>query len=250
MMKLMKPMIVAVALTGVATLSGCSSVSTAIEKKDLSVQTKMSDTIFLEPVSARDKVVFVQLRSTSDQKIDADKLATNLKSALVAKGYSITDDMDKANFVIQQNILSVAKVDPKSAYSAVQAGFGGAVVGGTIGALAGSRGNYGRTTSIGGLIGAGIGLAANALIKDVYYNMVTDLQIRQRVKGNNKVEYTKQAESKIGSSAAMTQKVSGTSNWMTYRTRIVSVANKVNLDFSEAKTPLEMKTLRSVAGIF
>jgi len=247
MEKIMKLLIVALAFTGIASLSGCSSVSTVIEKQDLTVETKMSDTIFLEPVSARDKVAFVQLRNTTDQDLDSEKLTLQLKSALEAKGYEITEDMDKANFVIQQNILSVAKVDPRNAYSAVQAGFGGAVAGGVIGSMTGSSG---RSAGIGGLIGAGIGLAANALVKDVYYNMVTDLQIRQRVKDGNKVKYTKQAESKIGSSAGITQEVSGTSDWMNYRTRIVSVANQVNLEFSEAQLELETKTLRSVAGIF
>jgi len=240
---------IAITITSVSILSGCSSISTVIEKRDLTVETKMSDTIFLEPVSSKEKRVFIQLRNTTDKNIDARALSKKLKNILTAKGYSVTQNMDNAVFVIQQNLLSVSKTDKRNAYGPMQAGFGGALVGGTIGGITGSSGSYGQSMAIGSLIGAGIGLATNALVKDVYYNMVTDLQIRQRVKGN-KVNYTKTASAKSGSSAGMTQTISGQSEWLTYRTRIVSVANKVNLEFVEAQSQLENKMMRSVSGIF
>ena len=45
-----------VAITAV--LGGCAAVHTSIAKKDLDVQTKMSDTIFLDP-SARNSGLFI-----------------------------------------------------------------------------------------------------------------------------------------------------------------------------------------------
>jgi hypothetical protein len=38
--------------------------------------------------------------------------------------------------------------------------------------------------------------------------------------------------------------------WKTYQTRIVSTANKVNLEFNEALKSLEDGLVRSISGIF
>jgi hypothetical protein len=46
-----------------AVLSGCAAVHTSIAKKDLDVQTKMSDTVFLDPVGPDKKTIFVQIRT-------------------------------------------------------------------------------------------------------------------------------------------------------------------------------------------
>ena len=39
-------------------ISGCGAATTAIEKRNLEVQTKMSDTVFLEPVSPEKQIVY------------------------------------------------------------------------------------------------------------------------------------------------------------------------------------------------
>ena len=48
-------------------LSGCAATSTAVAKRNLDVQTKMSDTIFLDPVTPDERTVYVDVRNTSDQ---------------------------------------------------------------------------------------------------------------------------------------------------------------------------------------
>ena len=50
-----------------AGLSGCAAVQTAISKSDLDVQNKMTDTIFLDPVSQSKKTVYVQVKNSSDK---------------------------------------------------------------------------------------------------------------------------------------------------------------------------------------
>jgi hypothetical protein len=45
------------------------------------------------------------------------------------------------------------------------------------------------------------------------------------------------------------QQISGTSHWLYYRTRIVSTANKVSLDFKEALPPLQGQLVHSLSGI-
>ena len=51
-------------------LGGCSAMDTAVKKRDLAVETKMSETIFLEPVTADKRVVYFDIRNTSDQEIN------------------------------------------------------------------------------------------------------------------------------------------------------------------------------------
>ncbi|MEK7792160.1 MAG: complement resistance protein TraT, partial [Pseudomonadota bacterium] len=48
-------------------LNGCAAVHTSIAKKDLDVKTKMSDTIFLDPVEPEQRTVYLNVRNTSDK---------------------------------------------------------------------------------------------------------------------------------------------------------------------------------------
>jgi hypothetical protein len=68
-------------LSVIAILSGCAAVHTSIAKKDLDVQTKMSDTVFLDPVGPDKKTVFVQIRNTSVKPFDIEGA---IVSAIVA----------------------------------------------------------------------------------------------------------------------------------------------------------------------
>ncbi len=243
-MKNIKPIVVALTLTAtITTLTGCSTLGTAIEKRNLSVQSKMSNSVFLEPASTSNKTVFIQIRNSSDKDIDTQMMSKKIAKQLTANSYRVTKNPEQANYIIQQNILSVAKTDKKSAYNAMDAGFGGAAAGSLIVGASGG-GNYG----MGALVGGIAGIAANALVKDVYYNLVSDIQIKERTKG--KVNYTTKSNAGSGSSMNTAQTISGQSNYLTHSTRLVIVANQVNLEFDEAKNILEDKLVKSVAGIF
>ena len=69
-------------------LSGCAAVHTSIAKKDLDVQTKMSDSIFLDPVEPDRKIVYLNVRNTSD-KTNFD-ITPTVARALEGRGYRIT----------------------------------------------------------------------------------------------------------------------------------------------------------------
>ena len=229
-------------------LSGCSTTTTMIEKRSLDVQSKMSDTIFLQPVSPKDKTIFIQIRNTSDRDINNQDVTNRISAALTSKGYVVVDDPEKANFMLQSNILSVAKANKEEAYGALEAGYGGALAGAAVGGFAS---NSGRGALGGALLGAAIGTVANALVKDVYINVVTDIQIQQKAKKGQKVTTTVNANSTSGMSANTNQIIHDeNSNWITYRTRIVTVANKMNLEFEEAQPVLIDGLIRSTSGIF
>ena len=88
-------------------ISGCSAVHTAVKKRNLDVQTKMSATIFLDPVSIDKRTVFLQFRNTSDkQEIN---FANEVRKAIVAKGYQLMADPEQAHYWIQANVLKVGK---------------------------------------------------------------------------------------------------------------------------------------------
>lgn len=102
----------------------CSlAIKTFSAKKDLDVQTKMSDTIFLDPVEPDRRIVYLNVRNTSD-KSNFD-IAGPVARVLEGKGYIITPDPKKAHYWLQVNVLSVDKASPTAAQAALGAGYGG-----------------------------------------------------------------------------------------------------------------------------
>ena len=69
-------------LAVVGLLSSCAAVHTSIAKKDLDVQTKMSESVFLEPVRPDKKTIFIQIRNTSDKQFDLEQA---IASAIAAR---------------------------------------------------------------------------------------------------------------------------------------------------------------------
>ena len=237
------------------TFSGCTAMTTAIKKRNLDVQTKMSETIFLEPVSPSKRVVYVDIRNTSDKDLN---ITESIKEKIKKSGYTITDNPDKAHFMLQANVLQVEKSDLGTAESALNAGFGGAVIGGTIGAIAGSHSTpygYRNINSRGAMIGAMWGwlvdTISGAMVKDIVYVMITDLQLKERPQEGEIIKQTQNTSATSGTATRVNQTVSGGNpKWKIYRTRIVSTANKVNLSFEDAQATLENGLTKSIGGIF
>ncbi|QOP42525.1 conjugal transfer protein TraT [Sulfurimonas sediminis] len=229
--------------------SGCSAMKTAVKKRNLDVQTKMSETVFLEPVGPEEKIIYFDMRNTSDKQVD---VKTAIANEFRAKGYKITNDPKKAKYMLQGNILKVGKSDLREAQAMMGSSFGAALTGGALGAATSySLGGGGRTSAAIGLAGAALGFLGDALVEDTVYVMVTDLQIRERPLEGEVVTQTQQASLAQGSSTKVQQDIKGGKvKWKTYRTRIISTANKMNLKFDEARPVLEKALARSIAGVF
>jgi phospholipase C len=88
------------------------------------------------------------------------------------------------------------------------------------------------------------------MVKDIYYSMTTDVEIRQRPALDEKISQNEQNYSEQGTTSTISQNVN-TSNvqWKIYRTRIISTANKVNLEFDEAQFELTKGLARSLSGL-
>ena len=234
-------------------LAGCAAVHTSIAKRNLDVQTRMSDSVFLDPVSEDKRTVFIQVRNTSDKP--NFNIEGPLKNAIAAKGYQILDDHDAAQFKLLAQVLSVSKADPTAAEAAFSAGYGGnlagIVTGGVIGAVAGGGGDGSVIgAGVGGIVGGLVSTIANAAVKDVVFVAITDIQLSQKaregVTGQRNLEVD--ASQGIGGSEQTT--FSEVTNEKRYRTRVMSTANKANLKYEEAAPELNAGLTRVLSGLF
>lgn len=237
---------------GIMGLSGCAAVHTSIAKQDLDVQTKMSDTIFLDPVGLDKKVIFIQIRNTSDKaNFDIDP---QVKNAIASRGYRVTMNPDEAYYWLQANVLSVAKSDPTAAEAALHAGYGGTLAGAALGAaIGGAAGGWpgaGYGGLAGGLVGAAVETIANASVKDVTFVAITDIEISERAKEGVVVREDTNLSRKQGLSGSSSQTSSEVTDRKKYRTRVVSTANKANLEYDEAAPVLNAGLTRSISGLF
>ena len=240
------------AITISLVLSGCAAISTSIAKKDLDVQTKMSDTIFLDPVEPDKKVIFIELRNTSD-KTNFD-IATSIQQNLQNKGYIITTNPKKAHFWLRANVLSVDKASPTAAQAAFSSGYGGALAGAALGGAVGGATNgwagAGVGLAAGGILGGVTETIANAAVKDVTFMAITDIEIAEQAEAGVIVRQDSQQSAKQGIGGSRVQTSSEVSDKKKYRTRIVSTANKVNLAYEEAAPSLTDGLVRSISGLF
>lgn len=247
--------VVRVALIGVALmgLSACAASQTMISKRNLDVQTKMSETIFLDPVGPEQKVMYVEVRNTSDR--DNFDLEGPIKAAMAKRGYRVTQDPKEAHYRLQANVLQVGKTDVTAAQAALQSGYGGAL---TVGALAG--GGIGAAAggwtgaAAGGLAGAAIGGATEfvtgSLVKDIYFSVITDIQVVEKAADGVIVRQDSQQNHAQGMGGTQQQTSSEVTKFKKYRTRVVSTANKANLDYDEAAPALTQGLTRALSGLF
>ncbi|VYU35701.1 complement resistance protein TraT [Metakosakonia massiliensis] len=240
----MNKTIVAAVVLSAFTLSGCGAMSTAVKKRNLEVKTQMSETVWLEP--SNERTVYIQVRNTSDK--DMSNLQTLIANDLTAKGYKVSSSPDTAYYWVQANVLKADKMDLRQTQGFLSSGYEGAATGAALGAGITAYNSSSAGTTLGVGLAAGlVGMAADAMVEDVNYTMVTDLQISERTKAT--VTTDNVAALRQGNSGVKIQTSSEEGNRHKYQTRVVSNANKVNLKFEEAKPVLEAQLAKSVAGI-
>ena len=236
---------VSLTIASILLLNGCSAIDKSIKHGTLDVQTKMSETVFLDPVADNKRTVVLQIRNTSDKK-DLD-IVSEIKTAIEDKGYKIVTDPNKANFMIQANILQVGKSTQEDPFSSLTSGYGGALAGGTVGALISSNNNY-TGAGIGALAGGLIGTVADSAVQVVNYQMITDLQVSEKADGDVVTE-SSNAQLKQGSSGNKSSSWSQKTKWKKYQTRIISVAKKTNLKCEVALPELKRGLVQSISGL-
>ena len=228
-------------------LVGCNTATKVIKHGKLEVQTKMSDTIFLDPIEDEKRTVLLQIRNTSDKP--GLEIESRIRSAIENKGYRIVNSPKQANIMIQANILQVGKSTLENPFEAMSGGYGSGLEGFATGAvLSGATGGSGRSMLGIGLL-AGIGnTVLDASVEVVNFTMVTDLQISEKADGNF-VSESSDASLKQGTSGYKKSTWEQKTNWKKYQTRIISVAKKTNLKFEQAEPELTNGLLKSISGL-
>ena len=242
-----KYIVVAVLATGMSGLVGCQTTSKIIKYGKLEVETKMSETIFLDPIEDEKKTVLLQIRNTSDKSgLDVE---SKIRLAIENKGYRIVNSPKQANIMIQANILQVGKSTLENPFEALSGGYGSGLEGFATGAaLAGATGGSGRSMLGIGLL-AGIGnTVLDAAVEVVNITMTTDLQISEKADGEY-VSESSDANLKQGNSGYKKSTWEQKTNWKRYQTRIMSVAKKTNLKFEEAEPKLTEGLVKSISGL-
>lgn len=227
-------------------LSGCGALHTSVAKRHLDVQTKMSSTIFLEPVDPQLRTIFVDIRNTSDKPEFAlrEQVIANLRS----RGYQVIDSPSRAQYWLQANVLQVGRSNARDSQGALAAGpgaVGGAVTGAVI-----HRSTGGSVSGTAGaaVAGAAVGTIVDALVQDVYYSVITDIQIMERFDG--KVQERSEHTLLQGDSGSTRSTFSQQTNMRKYQTRVVSSANQANLRWDDAAPLLSDGLARALAGLF
>ncbi|ENW8440235.1 TPA: complement resistance protein TraT, partial [Escherichia coli] len=203
-----------------------------------------TSTIWLEPASER--TVFLQIKNTSDK--DMSGLQGKIADAVKARGYQIMTSPDKAYYWIQANVLKADKMDLRESQGWLSRGYEGAAVGAALGGgiTAYNTGSAGTTLGVGLATGL-IGMAADAMVEDINYTMITDVQIAERTRTSVRTDNV--AALRQGTSGSKIQTSTETGNQHKYQTRVVSSANQANLKFEEAKPHLEDQLAKSIANI-
>ena len=242
-----KYIVVAVLATGMSGLVGCQTTRKIIKYWKLEVVTKMSETIFLDPIEDEKKTVVLQIRNTSDKSgLDVE---SKIRLAIENKGYRIVNSPKQANIMIQANILQVGKSTLENPFEALSGGYGSGLEGFATGAaLAGATGGSGRSMLGIGLL-AGIGnTVLDAAVEVVNFTMTTDLQISEKADGEY-VSESSDANLKQGTSGYKKSTWKKKTNWKKYQTRIMSLAKKTNLKFEEAEPKLTEGLVKSISGL-
>ena len=235
------------------TLFGCAAVETSVAKRNLDVQTKTSTAIFVDPVKKEFRTVYVDIRSgvmefdrRGFRKHVMQEFATN------ENGYRVTDDPDAAQYHMNIFVLTMEKTSPTAAERALKQGYtgdrgAGAAAGAIIGA---DKGGTATSTVGGGILGALGTTAANAFVQDVTYMLIADVQIKEKTRKGVIVRKDTQISAKVSDAGTSTQRVSEATNRKEYRTRIVTTANKANLELEEAQPLMFQKTAYAMSGFF
>lgn len=227
-------------------LSGCAGTVSAIKHASLETKVKMSESILLSPLSlAKSKVFYVKMTNTSE--LQGVQVEPMLRDLLVRKGKVITDDPEKADYILMGQVIyfDLAKTSDMTADAMA--------LGGTVGAIAGSSIGSGWKGNTLGAIGAGaavsiLGGIAGSLVHVDRFIGAVDLQVQERVPGG--VKGTMRTSASMGNSTNLVTERAVDSDYQIYRTRIAAEATQTNIDKEEAARVISGKLAIQIAGLF
>jgi len=247
-------------LSIISIFSGCATTT-------LETSSKMTNTVFITPVSKDKKTIYLAFRNTSGQNIN---LIKRLNEELIAKGYKVIDEPEDATFLLMVNVLYCDKKMESQAGS-------GAVAGGATGALiSGYNSNSTTNAVVSGIGGALVGGVVAGLLEDTIYQMQVDISIREKIYGkviSSKNDISGQTSVQDSEKSGFMNEFSGNiknseasgslnfnrlssdnqkyeTNFIEHKTTIFAEATKMDLTLENAIPLLETKISTQIAGLF
>ena len=196
-----------------------------------------------------------------------DRLHPLLLAELTRRGYTVTPNPADAHYMLLYNVLYVGKeVRDLSTVTALATGVGGAAVAATIG----RRNEVVQNAGIGGLVGTVTGAVTGHYFETNTYELVVDLQIRERQPAappplppaeayrRAADEAFRQVNAVLGLQTAQFETAPAldrhtppsADSWELYNSQVVGFASKLRLTFKEAEPLLFQAIAREVSGIF
>lgn len=182
----------------------------------LEARTKVSTTLFLEPVTQDKKSVYVQVNNISGSQ------DLGLQEALIAslrsKGYRLVDAPDQAHYWLQATVLQIGEVEGEAAENALESGFGSVV----------------KRSSL-----------EDQTLKKPVVSLIVDAQISERQGLSNHVKPKPRSRAK----SSDTQEVLSTQtvHWRRYQTRLLS---SIDTSATRATPKLVSGITRAITGVF
>lgn len=260
-------------------LTGCMALHTSVAKGKLDVQTRMSETVYLDPVEAEFRTVFIDIRQTAAEY--RLPLAADVRNLLLSRGYKLVDSPQQAQYWLQVNVRTVLKERPEVVLASGEYNMSPEQIHQLLypgialpAATQQSRNAQRRASNVAVYADASYGtnidgkdiaralvvLAAwagaeymgNQLVQDKYFTMLTDIQLAERIAPDSigRVQEVSRQNLEQGDSGNTELLWELSTDRRKYQIKVVSFANKANLSWDDAEQPLHDGLLRSLAGIF
>ncbi len=267
---------IGILLLMVLALAGCGRNAKKDDPSGLSVngvdlQVKMSANVFIPPlappVPEERRRLYVVGTNTSTVQSANDRLQPLLLRQLAQRGYVVTNNPADAHYMLLYNVLYVGKeVRDLSTVTALATGVGGAAVAATVG----RHSDIVQNAGIGGLVGTVTGAVTGHYFETNTYELVVDLQIRERQPAVPPPLPPAEAQ-RIAADQAFRQvnvalglaDVSAESgpatdrhtpaspdNWQLYNSQVVGFASNLRLQFKDAEPLLFQAMAREISGVF
>jgi hypothetical protein len=163
-----------VVLCMVAALMGCAATERVIDYSTMKTDVKMDRSVFLEPLAKSPRLVYLEVKSTTNRPELVGDFQPILDSELEAKGYVLTDNPQEADYWLQANIRYIGIYNDQIIKD-------GIVTGAAVGALSGlaiSRSVAG--VAGGALVGGALGAGADVATRTKTQVIAIDVRISER----------------------------------------------------------------------
>lgn len=224
------------------TLISCSAIYNRTYNSDLKVNTKLSRSITLDPVSPNERTFWVDIKNSSSAT--GLNLQADVLDMLKARGFKYETDPAKAHYWLQANVLRAEKVSDASLNKFSSSLAQGAMVGGVGGALASDSGGV---MALGALGGAALAGMLDYSSQNIKYAVLVDVVVSEKLPIT--AQESSQQKIDTGSSGGKTISYSRDIERNKYSVSILSTAEKVNLTMEEALPEMRKQIAASISNI-